>query len=447
MKTENMKTVGAALLCTLAICSSPIVAIAQSVNRNGSTTKDTYVFFNESERLEYKDAVAKARENDPKAYYWLAYYFATGDGVSYNADASWRCLSKSASLGYPEANYAKALLISDRIMNRSVRIPKSNSSLFTRCGSLLGSRGLGSHSYYASSDADVAAVEALFNCAIAGGIAVATNDLARFQADVRAKRSAIADARAAAESANALKAEADDVLKALEQEEQAANDTKRKAEDEAKDAARKTEEGERKKIEAEAAYWATWPKQTSFHYNEILLACADELGIVVQYGDTNTTWKAGCGKSLIVASRPTGRDFHWMKYDDTGKLEKSGPPKAFCDEYTWLTNRAAQVTARRITDWAKEHGMTYDEAVQKHNEYLSTRNSSQTRGRASLRGRSIRTQSWAEEKTRIATETEAQRRSEPATEYEQRERRREAERAQLLLIQEDLHRAREERNK
>jgi len=121
---------------------------------------------------------------------------------------------------------------------------------------------------------------------------------------------------------------------------------------------------------AERELWSTWPEDVRYLDANIIKACEQELNVIFNGAD-NDGWVQGCGKCLIDrggAGRSFGvpdfwNDF-WKKFNSDGVLIQAGRCADF-KEYIWMTNCAACVTIELRTQWAKEHGMTYEGAVRK----------------------------------------------------------------------------------
>lgn len=398
-----------------------------------------FVLFNELGKMDYQTAVAKAKDNDPQAYYWLSYYFAKGEGVERDGDVAGRCLEKAASLGNPDANYAKGLLLE----KQSFGLPYDNYlGYFTVDYSIYIAGWRRGHQLDVNSDADVASVVELYNRAVSGGLTFATNDIARFKQKISVKRGEIS-------KAESLKCATSEVLESLGLAERTTkHNAQKKAADEkaqknaAEESARKAEEEKRQKVEAdkkaEQEFWATWPKEVSGFAGDILIACEKELGTVVEHKGSNCVWSSTCGKSYISRnhlSHPwcNRDDGIWTKYDKDGKLVKVGQAKNF-SEYVWMTNRAERMTVERRRSWAEEHNMSYEEAVKKYEVYLEKQPSLVRRMRGQ-QGTPTRAMGSLRERRAI-------REAELAAEKAEREKEREAQRAQLLKIQEELNKQR-----
>jgi len=146
---------------------------------------------------------------------------------------------------------------------------------------------------------------------------------------------------------------------------------------------------------------------------------------VVFSGGEGVAWESGKGTCLID-------DFScddWRKYDEDGRLVKSGPQTKFA-EYVWMTNQHAVISARLRAEWAKEHGLTLEQAEKRAQMLIAVIKSSSAVGQRPILGGSIVAQSQLPVQQVL-------------TDKAQREAERAEQRQQLQAIQEELKRVRE----
>ncbi len=369
-----------------------------------------FIPFDEKDKIKYEDAVERAKKNDAEGFYWLAYYFFNGDGVIANWDAAGNFLQKAVDLGNAKACYLLGLyhngyslthkhggssstektlpiemynvLMEAGITGRitSLQIPKQKTndppkgshvqpprSPVQPPNRLLNLNNRNNLGCCFTNEVMTGYVIWLFTSAAEGGLAYATNDIARLERTIDSCRKCVVS------EAKAKKAEAEAQEKI--QAKSAA----------ALDLLEDICEGEKKRRQWErydqgSAYWSSWPTTLSNEERITLLHETEKKYSVVildvgtfggtNFGGTTNTWHKGEGKSLIVI----GDDF-FHKMDQDGLMISCGRRYHVTelDEIKWYNAEKEKLLAPFRKDWAKEHGMTLEVAIQKHKEWNSSR--------------------------------------------------------------------------
>ena len=330
--------------------------------QNGITTP--LIPFVHADRIEYADAIERAKKNDPEAFYWLAYYFLKGYGVRKDANAAARFLQKSADLGYAKACYLTGIYHEkyslDDVTRNNVADELSNvlreADIFLLPLKIPESPQNISDGDY-TNDVASAYVLGMYSAAVRGGLPYATNDIARLKRKIvkwreRAKwREHIASEQELGESNidNGKKALA--LLGVDEHEEQ--HDV-----------------------------WSSWPAtldaedvKTLFAEAEVKFNCVFLLRDYfykkyITHVNTTNTWTSSVGKPLIMIHN----DWFYKVDGDglvvaCGMIESAGQ----LPEFKWYLEERARRLGMLQVKWAKEHGMTLDEAVRGHKNWQSSR--------------------------------------------------------------------------
>ena len=181
-----------------------------------------FIPFNEKDKINYDEAVNRAKKDDAKAFFWLAYYFARGESVDRDGDSALKFLKKSADANDPVACYTLGLLLENDVLQNEDRYSVGDRETERGLGNLhFNLRPFGTATWYTpvlrnanrclTNKVAVAHVETLYQKAVDGGFSYATNDIARLHRKVAECERRIAqkkmeqDARLAnAEKAKAL---------------------------------------------------------------------------------------------------------------------------------------------------------------------------------------------------------------------------------------------------
>jgi len=158
-----------------------------------------------------------------------------------------------------------------------------------------------------------------------------------------------------------------------------------------------------------------------------LLPQCERASHVVFASRGETVWERGKATCLIDNFSSN----NWRKYDEDGRLVKSGPRTEFA-EYVWMTNRHAVISARLREEWAKKHGLTLEQAEKRAQKLIEAMKSSSAVGCRPILGGPLAAQSQLPVQQVL-------------TDKAQREAERAEQRQQLQAIQEELKRVREAR--
>ena len=350
--------------------------------------------FEAKDKIKYEDAVERAKKNDPEAYYWLAYYFAKGEGVKEDRTVAGKFLQKAVDLGHVRSSYLMGVfyerfaltdengacvksygmwgrpmmsgLLSDEDIDEldnvladchfSLKRPASVGNLDSMCY---------------TNDVVAGYVRELYSTAARGGLSYATNCIARLNSTIVKCRERIA-AKAAAE--NAAKERASVALSLL-----ADDDEKRRGEEESGEKLRQKQEEKKRQQEErdhQREYWSTWPRDLSNEEYGNLLCDAEKkydsviLGLEYLVNSTRAsstnTWNIGCGRNLIKADECFVR-----KIDKDGRVVWLGGSERANDveEIRWYNEERSRLLEAKRVKWAEEHGMTVEEASRKYDEW------------------------------------------------------------------------------
>lgn len=139
--------------------------------------------------LPFAEAVEKAKAGDAQGYYALAIHYAKGDEIDRDAEKARKFLQKASDMGYSNAVFVATMLAeasTDRRPNSLIlRSVGDRPQVHAYTGT-----GLLGFSHQAmltlTNETDVATIRAGYERAINLGVAVATNELARFERRVSA---------------------------------------------------------------------------------------------------------------------------------------------------------------------------------------------------------------------------------------------------------------------
>ncbi len=383
-----------------------------------------FVPFEEKDKIKYEDAVERAKKNDAEAFYWLAYYFLKGEGVTKDSTAAGKFLQKAVDAGNAKACYLTGLyhecysledergqsllwgtLLTEKeseemwnVLGRakidygsfSLQMPKADGSDDSQAHGFLrrprfSRRGGNTINCCCTNDIAVAHVIGLYSTAIKGGLTYATNDIARLKRAIAKCREHItAEIEAKDKGAEALNLLVDEDAKKVAVAKQKEFEAKQKKDEERR---RQYEERqlEYEKYEKECDYWSSWPRTLS--NEEMTLLDVDfekkfncvflkpnsrRLGLMrpgarnVSANSRANTWVMGCGKSLIV--------FHGANNEFFQKVDSNGLTVAWgwsnnetdLEELKWYAEEKERRLVPLRAKWAEEHGMTLEEAMQKY---------------------------------------------------------------------------------
>ena len=403
------------------------------------------ISYPEKDKIKYEDAVERAKKNDAEAFYWLSYYFGKGEKVPQDWRASAKFLQRAADVGSAKANYLIALHHEcytlrdaygeclrysytgyfDSLFSETIICDNPFFVDFFRKPEV--PKGVSAIQWYCCTNEIVSQfVIDIYSVAVKGGLVYATNDIARLKQTIAKCRERIASKNAAQAAAQA---NGEMALKLLGEE-----DSKKI---EAKERERQEEERERQR-----EYWSTWPRSlVGETYAQLIFDLEEKFNCIFaeQYrfrgrglrmpifdsgavDIATNTWRLGCGKSLVVKSPPwfnkvdaDGKIVAWGLLENSSDLEEL---KYYDEEYSRRLDALKE-------NWAKERGMTLEEAKRKYDEQNSLRPASRLLN--TLHGR--RTARERKTETEMRAEREA----------------REEQRKQLQAIREELRKAREER--
>lgn len=346
--------------------------------------------FDEKDKIKYEDAVERAKKNDAEAFYWLAYYFAKGEEVVKDRKTAGKFLQKAADLGHLRAKYLiarfhedftlqnekgplKGPLIWHTNIDCAKKIdevyPAFNGDFFhmPTMPSELNRSDWGKW-YCCTNEVVYQYVMNLYSDVVKGGLPYATNDIARLQRLVDECRERIAIKEKAKNKGTA----ALDLL--VDASAKEAEDAKQK-------------EDEERKTERE--YWATWPRTLGDEEMALLdvdfekkfncvflepnsMPMPRRLGLMrpgvrsVSGNSRTNTWVMGRGKSLIAFHGANNEFF--QKVDPNGLIVAWGLTKNRTDleELKWYEEEKEKRLVPLRSKWAKERGMSLEEAMQKY---------------------------------------------------------------------------------
>lgn len=356
--------------------------------------------FEAKDKIKYEDAVERAKMNDPEAHYWLAYYFAKGEGVKEDKTVAGKFLQKAVDLGHAKASCLMGVfyerfaltdengacvksygmwgrpmmsgLLSDEDIDEMDNVLADCHFSLKRPASV-GNRD----SMCYTNDVVTEYVMGLYSTAARGGLSYATNCIARLNSTIVKCRERIA-AKAAAE--NAAKARASVALSLLVDE----DEKKRGKEENGEKLRRKQEERKQKdERDCQQEYWSTWPRDLSNEeYGHLLCDAEKKYNSVIlgleyllnKRASSTNTWNVGCGRSLVKCDECFVR-----KIDKEGRVVWLGGSERANDveEIRWYSNERSRLLEAKRAKWAEEHGMTVEEAMCKYDEWLRQPRSSE----------------------------------------------------------------------
>ena len=472
-----------------------------------------FVPFGEKDKIKYEEAVERAKKNDSEGFYWLTYYFLNGDGVVKNSDAAGKFLQKAVDLGNAKACYLLGLyhnecslthehggnsptkrlrplsannvltnnvLIGAGINGRiaSLQIPKQKTDdpqkgnhglLPNRLRSLSNRPQMSNRPKREccfTNEVMTGYVIGLFSSAAKGGLVYATNDIARLKHTIDSCRKRIVEEAAKQKAEAALqKAEAEEWEKMQAKSAAALDLLGDPCEEEKR---RKQQE----KYEQEREYWASWPKTLTDDelasldsdleqkFNCVFFKSPD-----AAHGRTNT-WVQGCNKSLVVEFED-----YFQKIGTSGQIVAWGllENRFDLEEYRWYDAEKRKRLEAKRGIWAKDRGMSLEEAMQKYKVWqeqskmslppqpsrlLNLNNrpglnapSPNNRQLSGLEIARMRRKERLEEQQRPAAEQAKKERVQEAEARKQATEERKAQLDQLMQIQEELRRQREEKRR
>lgn len=421
--------------------------------------------FPNSQKLPYQQALEGAEKSDSKSYYWLAYYFAKGEGVDRDGEAALKFLKKAVDANDPVACYTFGLLLEDEALQNEDGRSVGDQETSRGFGGLhFNLRPFGAAAWYTpvsksgnkclTNTVAVAHVESLYQKAIGGGFPYATNDIARLHRKIADCKKRIAEKQMEKarreEAANKALSLLDDPTK-MSEEDKAARDA-----------------------EAERELWRSWPTEISDEEQMDIRAQTErKFNCVLMYDDhlsrsSTNSWRSERGVSCILKQNSQYEGDFLQKIDASGKIvgiSRSGAiDYVVFEELKWLTDQKNGKIAEHQEKWAKEHGMTLDDAKAKYAKWKDEhpvgrrplgglRRPGMLGGGlldgGSLRARRLQRQQEAAAAAAKQREEQAAKDAERQARAEQEKQQREAERAeqrqQLLAIQEELKRVRGEK--
>ena len=386
-----MKTV--LIVALIVACCGNAVAQGQVVQRSTEQkipgVNAPLIPFEAKDKIKYEDALERAKMNDPEAYYWLAYYFANGEGVENDKKAAGAFLQKSADGGYAKAYYLLGLYhecctlkyANDNVIHWRDEFESVAyvSMLGVLCGKFDGdalkkpdrpANASPFEWYCCTNEVMSGFVADLYSSAVKGGLSYATNDIALLNWKIAESRARIT----ARESAKIKRAEALDLL--VDNEEKNRQEEQLRQREESK---RQQEENDRQK-----EYWSTWPRDLSNEeYGHLLCDAEKKYNSVIlgleyllnKRASSTNTWNVGCGRSLVKCDECFVR-----KIDKEGRVVWLGGSERANDveEIRWYSNERSRLLEAKRAKWAEEHGMTVEEALRKYDEWLRQPRSSST---------------------------------------------------------------------
>lgn len=397
-----------------------------------------FIPFPNSQKLPYQQALEGAEKSDSKSYYWLAYYFAKGEGIDRDGEAALKFLKKAVDANDPVACYTFGMLLEDEaLQNEDGRSVGDQETSRGFEGLHFNLRPFGAAAWYTpvsksgnkclTNAVAVAHVESLYQKAIDGGFPYATNDIARLHKKIADCKKRIAEKQ----------------MEKVRREE-AAN----KALSLLDDPAKMSEEGKAARdAEVERELWNSWPNKLDAESTAKIVAQAAEkfncafYGNILDWGLTFTNnWKRGSGLSLIVELQTTA-EYALQKLDVEGRCVWISNENNLIDaeELCWISEEREKALAANQLKWSTEHGMTLDEANAKYAKWKEEHSVGRPLGGLRRRGmrslRACRLQRQQDVGRPVLTEQEKR----------EREAERDQQMQQFLSIQEELRRVREQR--
>lgn len=354
-----------------------------AVQAQGLQSKATQQFdpFPSTNKIEYARAVELAKKGDASAFYWLSYYFAKGEGVDQNPEAAWRFLAKANESGCSQVSYLLARFNEQEALGNEI-IERYKSGCDKReVHELLedselqyfmseydfGWKGFAASNFKRGIQCyknKIAAeyVISLYERAVRGGLSLATNDIERVKRKLRKNDVVRQDEIIARDEKTRTAREALSIL-------------------EGEDNAKKLQLAEeRAKIREAGELWCSWPDKLGGDATRKIAEQAAKKFNCTFYGDFSygalsdwgvsftNSWKRGCGGSLIAEKQIwSGRAVE--KFDSEGRLvwicSMDGLTED-AEELNWISAERKTALEACQLKWAKEHGMTFDEAKAKY---------------------------------------------------------------------------------
>lgn len=388
-----------------------------------------FVPFVEIGKLDYADAVKRAKDGDAEAYYWLAYYFAKGEIIDCDASSAWKFLTRAAEGNKPEANYIAGQMLEEYALqdeegnyNRDREITRLYSNYNFRWGRLPQMSGDKCFTNAVATEC----VISYYKKAVEGGLVYATNDIARLQKKIDACRGRINQKMEeqrkrglnAQSALDLLKVEKDPVTGEVKSTDEAAEE-KRLAE-----------------ADREREKWQSWPRGIRYNDEELIAAAKnfENDTMCVAPDTTKSEWIKGCGKSCVIYS---DQDYY-IEYDANGILVAVSSDRSKFEILRRIDEKRSEMIKILQEKWAAERGMTYEDAKAGYEKW-SSQNS--MLGRRPLLGGSRLTGGSLRSRRGLRAQQPQPTVSRQLTEQERAER--EAQRRQLQQIQEELKRVRE----
>ena len=424
-----------------------------------------FIPFDKKNKIKFDDAVERAKNNDAKAFYWLSYYFAKGECVDRDVDSAQKFLEKAVDANNPVACYTFGLLLENRVLQnedgRSVgdretgrgfenlhffnlRPQRFRPQRFSLAQPLVAAW----HTPFSwnedrclTNKVAIAHIESFYQKAVDGGLPYATNDIARLHRKVTECERRI------------VQKKIDQEKKKVDQGTRIANAEKAKAL--IRDP-KETQAEECNKQQRE--FWSKWPNEIPNDALAKLVSGVERkfncvfrphnaFGIIHSHGrieSSTNTWFHANGKSLII-NLDNGT---FQKIDSEGRIVTWGfsENRTDLEEVRYLESEREKLLNSLRSDWAKERGMTLDEAVRKHQEWIDSCPVQPLRRPAGLiRPGLSRPGLNHEPVTRLAAEQAKKEREQARKDRELAAEERRAQLKQLMQIQEELRRQREEK--
>ena len=346
-----------------------------------------FVPFNAKDKIKYEETIERAERNDSKAFYWLAYYFAKGESVDRDGDSALKFLKKAVDANDPVACYTFGLLLeNDALQNEDGRSVGDRETERGFGNLHFNLRPFGAAAWYTpvsrngnkclTNKVAVAHVESLYQKAVDGGLSYATNDIARLHRKVAECERRITQKKIEQETriANAEKAKA--LIRDTKEE-----DEKRHEEETGK------QDDNRKRWERfrrEREYWRSWPIGIDSDTLNHLIADVEKKFNCIFIPDisstTNTnTWFCARGKNLVFSidsDRVSGDVIcTFQKINSEGHIVAWGfhENRTDLEEFRHFEAEKEKRLNSLRSEWAKERGMTLDEAIRKHNDRIDFR--------------------------------------------------------------------------
>lgn len=456
----------------------PQRSLGARLQRPGAVSKSNNSVTNENEKVQIEqrikngelpeplipieEALALAEKGEGKGYYQLAVRYAKGDGVVEDDETAAKFLKKAYDARYPRAVFAVALGIENTLRTYV------DAEVCPSCRELLGVTFRGQSLFEVfelkpvsrlpwsgissgiTNEVYVARVKDDYDMARKLGIAAAEKELARFESRIALARAQI---KADLEKVSIQKKNDEKARRLIEPP--SGGDTQRMIEDHTMST---DDDMTREREEKERELWKSWPENLTDERRDKIRKQTEEkfncsfLGL---FGSTNT-WQYEKGRSLIAletAGGFGGPSSMIFKVDSSGRITRiSTRQDRDFDELRFFDTERDKALECDRKKWAKEHGMTLDEAKSKYAKWKDER----PVGRWPLGGlrrpggvfggslRARRQQRFQEAAAAaIQREKETERQAQAEQEKQQRQTERAEQRQQLQAIQEELKRVRE----